>query len=41
MWAGIILIGLIGALASLILVAIEHRLLRWHRGWRAASAERR
>jgi ABC-type nitrate/sulfonate/bicarbonate transport system permease component len=41
MWAGIILIGLIGALASLVLVAIEHRLLRWHRGWRAASAERR
>jgi ABC-type nitrate/sulfonate/bicarbonate transport system permease component len=41
MWAGIILIGLIGALASAILVAIEWRALRWHRGWRAAATERR
>ena len=37
MWAGILLIGLIGALASLVLALVEHRLLRWHRGWRASA----
>lgn len=37
MWAGILLIGLIGALASLLLVLVERRVLGWHRGWRAAA----
>lgn len=39
MWAGILMIGLVGALASTSLVAIEYRVLAWHRGWRASATE--
>lgn len=36
MWAGIILIGLIGYGANMVFLAMERRALRWHRGWRAS-----
>lgn len=34
MWAGILMIGLLGYLSNLLLGALEARLLRWHREWR-------
>jgi ABC-type nitrate/sulfonate/bicarbonate transport system permease component len=37
MWAGLIMIGLLGYLANTAFVLVEHRLLAWHRGWRGAS----
>jgi sulfonate transport system permease protein len=37
MWAGLIMIGLLGYLANTAFVLVEHRLLRWHRGWRGAA----
>lgn len=37
MWTGIVLLGLLGLLANLVVSAVEHRALAWHRGWRAAS----
>lgn len=37
MWAGIIMLGIIGYLVNVIFLAVEHRILAWHRGWRAAS----
>jgi ABC-type nitrate/sulfonate/bicarbonate transport system permease component len=36
-WAGIVMIGLIGLVANALLVALQHRALTWHRGWRAAG----
>jgi ABC-type nitrate/sulfonate/bicarbonate transport system permease component len=37
MWAGLIMIGLLGYLANTAFVLVEHRLLSWHRGWRAET----
>lgn len=34
MWAGIVVLGLIGFLTNLIFVLIERRALAWHRGWK-------
>jgi ABC-type nitrate/sulfonate/bicarbonate transport system permease component len=34
MWAGIVLLGLLGYLVNLGFLAVERRVLRWHRGWR-------
>lgn len=31
MWAGIVMIGIVGYATALLLIALEHRLLRWHR----------
>jgi sulfonate transport system permease protein len=39
MWATIVLIGLLGYLLNLLLLQIERRVLRWHRGWRAVAAQ--
>jgi ABC-type nitrate/sulfonate/bicarbonate transport system permease component len=39
MWSGIILLGLLGLFVNLIFVAIETRVLAWHRGWRASVLE--
>jgi ABC-type nitrate/sulfonate/bicarbonate transport system permease component len=39
MWAAIVLIGLLGYLLNLVFLLVERRVLRWHRGWRAAVAE--
>jgi ABC-type nitrate/sulfonate/bicarbonate transport system permease component len=39
MWAAIVLIGVLGYLLNVLLVLIEHRVLAWHRGWRAAAAQ--
>ena len=36
MWAGIILLGLLGVLLNGLLQAVEHRVLAWHRGFRAS-----
>ena len=38
MWAAIVLIGVLGSLSLLFLLA-EHRILAWHRGWRAATPQ--
>jgi ABC-type nitrate/sulfonate/bicarbonate transport system permease component len=38
MWAGIILIGLIGYGVNMLFLAAERWALRWHRGWRASVA---
>lgn len=40
MWAGTILLGLIGYTANLLFSMIEHRVLAWHRGWRSATLGR-
>jgi ABC-type nitrate/sulfonate/bicarbonate transport system permease component len=37
MWAGTILLGLIGYTANLGFSAVEHRVLAWHRGWRSTT----
>lgn len=37
MWSGIIVLGLIGVILSLIFRAVEHRALAWYRGLRAAQ----
>lgn len=39
MWSGIILLGLLGLFVNLIFVAVETRMLAWHRGWRASVLE--
>jgi sulfonate transport system permease protein len=39
MWAGILLLGLIGYVMTRLLDAVEGRVLGWHRGLRAASRE--
>jgi sulfonate transport system permease protein len=40
MWAGIILLGLIGYVLNVIFVLWERRVLVWHRGSRAAALEK-
>lgn len=37
MWAGIILLGLIGYGTNAIFMLVERRVLAWHSGWRAMS----
>jgi ABC-type nitrate/sulfonate/bicarbonate transport system permease component len=37
MWAGLLMIGLLGLLVHLIYELVEHRVLRWHRGWRSTA----
>jgi sulfonate transport system permease protein len=37
MWAGIILLGIIGYLTNFLFVLTERRLLAWHAGWRATA----
>lgn len=39
MWAGIILLGLIGYVLNVVFLLWERRILRWHRGSRAAALE--
>lgn len=39
MWSGIIVLGIIGYLVNLAFVAVERRVLAWHRGWRAATPQ--
>jgi ABC-type nitrate/sulfonate/bicarbonate transport system permease component len=38
MWAAIVLIGVLGYLLNVLFLLVEHRVLAWHRGWRAATA---
>jgi ABC-type nitrate/sulfonate/bicarbonate transport system permease component len=37
MWAGILLLGLLGYLLNLVFLVVERRVLRWHRGARAIA----
>ena len=37
MWAGILLLGVLGYVLNALLLVGERRLLAWHRGWRAAA----
>jgi ABC-type nitrate/sulfonate/bicarbonate transport system permease component len=37
MWSGILLLGLLGYALNLIFVAVERRVLAWHRGARASA----
>ena len=37
MWAGIILLGLLGYVLNLVFMLVERRMLRWHRGARAGA----
>jgi ABC-type nitrate/sulfonate/bicarbonate transport system permease component len=39
MWAGIILLGLLGYLINVVLVLVERRVLAWHRGFRASQLD--
>lgn len=39
MWSGVLLIGLLGYLLNMALLLVEHRVLRWHREARRASAD--
>lgn len=39
MWAGIMLLGILGYLLNTILLAVERRALRWHRAARRVTAE--
>jgi ABC-type nitrate/sulfonate/bicarbonate transport system permease component len=36
-YAGVLIIGTLGFLFTATILAIEGRLLRWHRGWRGAN----
>lgn len=36
MWSGILVLGIVGYLVNLAFVAVERRVLAWHRGWRAS-----
>ena len=38
MFAGIIVIGILGYLVNLVFVFVERRVLGWYRGWRATSS---
>lgn len=40
MWAGVLLLGLIGVLLSLLFRVVEHRVLIWYHGQRAAERAR-
>jgi ABC-type nitrate/sulfonate/bicarbonate transport system permease component len=37
MWAGIVLLGILGYVLNLIFLLVERRVLRWHRGARASA----
>jgi ABC-type nitrate/sulfonate/bicarbonate transport system permease component len=37
MWSGIILLGLLGYILNLVFLAVERRVLAWHRGLRASQ----
>jgi ABC-type nitrate/sulfonate/bicarbonate transport system permease component len=37
MWAAILLIGVLGYGLNALFLLFEHRVLAWHRGWRAAA----
>jgi ABC-type nitrate/sulfonate/bicarbonate transport system permease component len=37
MWSGIILLGVLGYLFNLLFLAVQHRVLRWHTGYRASE----
>lgn len=39
MWAGILVLALLGFAVNLVFVVAERRVLAWHRGWRAAELE--
>jgi ABC-type nitrate/sulfonate/bicarbonate transport system permease component len=39
MWAAIVLIGVLGYLLNLVFLLVEHRVLAWHRGWRATVSD--
>ena len=39
MWSAIVLIGLLGYLLNVLLLLVERRVLKWHRGWRAVAAQ--
>ena len=39
MWAGLIMIGLLGYLANAGFLLLQRRLLAWHRGWRGATSD--
>lgn len=40
MWSGVILLGLLGVLLSLVFRLVEHRVLGWYHGLRAVRKER-
>jgi ABC-type nitrate/sulfonate/bicarbonate transport system permease component len=40
MWSGVILLGLLGVLLSLVFRLVEHRVLGWYHGLRAVQKER-
>jgi len=40
MWSGVLLLGLLGVLLSLAFRGVEHRVLGWYHGLRAAARER-
>jgi ABC-type nitrate/sulfonate/bicarbonate transport system permease component len=37
MWAGILLLGILGYVLNLVFTLVERRVLRWHRGARASA----
>jgi ABC-type nitrate/sulfonate/bicarbonate transport system permease component len=37
MWSGILLLGILGYVLNAVVVLIERRVLRWHRGARASA----
>jgi sulfonate transport system permease protein len=39
MWTGILLLGLLGYAVNVVFLAVERRVLRWHRGWRASARD--
>lgn len=39
MWAGILLLGIVGFVVNAAFVLVERRVLRWHRGWRGATVD--
>jgi sulfonate transport system permease protein len=39
MWAGLILLGIVGYLLNVLFTSIESHALAWHRGWRASTLE--
>jgi ABC-type nitrate/sulfonate/bicarbonate transport system permease component len=40
MWAGIVMLGIVGYAVNLCFLAFERRILRWHRGGRATAQDR-
>jgi sulfonate transport system permease protein len=36
MWSGMLMLGVLGFAANVLLVLVERRALAWHRGWRAS-----